>query len=102
VAILGVLLLVMMGQGAVILATAYFGLRILKVRKPARSIAVLLSWAAWNVFTVMGYAGLGGSFGFLDGLAVIVTLCMTSAISSVVFLLVWASWPARSQRVAGN
>jgi hypothetical protein len=44
VTILGVLFLAMMSQGAVILTTVYFELRILKVRKPARCIAVLLSW----------------------------------------------------------
>jgi hypothetical protein len=103
VIILAALLLVLAAQGAVVFATAYVGLRIFKVRHPARKfIAMLLSWAAWTFITLVGYAATDGSFGLFDGFGFVLILCATAMTSSVGFLLAWTLWPVRAARVAAN
>ncbi len=89
-----VLALVVLAQGAVIFATAYLALHLLKTRHPAAKVlAMALSWLLWIVLTCVAYFATGGDGSFMKGFAVILMLCVTASGASVAYLAVWMLWP---------
>ena len=83
-------LLFVAAQGAVIFGTAFLALRLLKTSHwMAKGAAMIASYALWSTFTIVGYFLLGGDGGLMDGFGMIVGLCITALISSIVYLVVW-------------
>ena len=80
-------------QGAVIFGSAFLFLRAFKMSYwLAKFLAMLVSYVAWVVFTVIGYGALGGGFGMMHGGLLLFGLTVTALISSVGYLLVWTFW----------
>jgi hypothetical protein len=52
-----------------------------------------VSYAGWVAATIVGYALIGGDGGLMDGFGMVLFLCFTALISSLVYLLLWAFWP---------
>lgn len=50
---------------------------------------MLLSWLAWSILTIAGYAALGGDGGLMDGFGLVLILCITALLGSLLFLLGW-------------
>lgn len=50
---------------------------------------ILLSWLAWCILTIAGYAALGGDGGLMDGFGLVLILCITALLGSLLFLLGW-------------
>ena len=96
--ILGLLMLLsfMATQGAAVFGTAYIGLRFLKTsRRLAKFAAMSASYTAWVALTIAGYALLGGDGGLMDGFGLVLSLCLTALVSSLVYLVIWTfSQPA--------
>ncbi|MFN3456040.1 MAG: hypothetical protein ACK4Z8_00515 [Novosphingobium sp.] len=50
---------------------------------------VILSWLAWCALTIAGYAALGGDGGLMDGFGLVLFLCITALLGSLIFLVGW-------------
>lgn len=50
---------------------------------------MLVSWLAWSILTIAGYAALGGDGGLMDGFGLVLILCITALLGSLLFLLGW-------------
>ena len=84
-------------QGAVVFATAYVGLNV--VRKsgwPAKIAAMAISYVAWISLTVGGYGLLGGDGGMMDGLLALLAVCLTATVSSTASTLAWLLFARRT------
>lgn len=87
-------------QGGVVFATAWLVLRIAGNSHPvAKLMAMALSLAAWLAITVGAYVLMGGEGGLMDGFAMILVLCFTASVSSVVYLIGWLVAPLWPRRV---
>lgn len=96
------LILFSIAQGAAIFGTAYLALRLLKTARWFSKVAAIsISHVAWVAFTISGYTLLGGEGGLMDGLGLVIFLCLTALISSLVYLLVWMLRPG-FRRVANS
>lgn len=77
-------------QGAAVFATAWLGLRLLKVSHWLGKIAAMaVSWLAWMTATVTAYVQLGGGGGLMDGGFLLLSFCATATASSMAYLVVW-------------
>lgn len=56
---------------------------------------MFLSWLAWCLLTIGGYAMLGGDGGLMDGFGLILVLCITALLGSLIFLLGWLLVPPK-------
>ena len=80
----------MVAQGAAVFGTAYLALRLLKTSHwLAKVAAMIVSYFVWVAVTLVGYMLLGGEGGLMDGFGFLLILCVTAAISSFVYLLIW-------------
>lgn len=85
------LILFAAAQGAAVFATAWLALRMLRrSSRIAKTIAMAASYAIWIAATLAGYIMLGGEGGFMDGFGMILFLCLTAIMSSLVYLLAWS------------
>lgn len=98
---LGLLMLIpfMALQGIATFATAFLASRVLRIGNTvlSRLMLMTMSWIAWIVFTIGGYAMLGGEGGFMDGFGLVWVLCLMSTIPTTVFATIWALRPATSR-----
>ena len=82
-------------QGAVIFATALAALRILRADvRLARLPAMVVSYGAWIVATITGYGLLGGEGGLMDGFGLVIMLCFTALISTLIYTVLWMLVPS--------
>ncbi|CAN7422134.1 hypothetical protein LJR225_002731 [Phenylobacterium sp. LjRoot225] len=91
---IGILVLVAFAaaQGAVVFATAWLALRLLKTSGGgAKAIAMAMSFAGWVTVTLVGYFMLGGDGGFMDGFGFVLSLCLSALASSLIYMLAWIS-----------
>jgi hypothetical protein len=89
------IILFSIAQGAAIFGTAYLALRLLKTAHRFSKVAAMsVSYAAWVALTIAGYTLLGGEGGLMDGFGLVIFLCLTALISSLVYLLMWMLRPA--------
>ena len=92
--VLAATLVFVAAQGGAIFATAFLALRFLQADQPAARLpAMLVSYAAWVLATVIGYMMLGGEGGLMDGFGMVLMLCFTALISTFVYSAVWALAP---------
>lgn len=54
------------------------------------------SYLSWIAFTIGAYLLLGGEGGLMDGFLLVLYLCFTAMISSLVFLIGWLFYPSRN------
>jgi hypothetical protein len=91
---LALALLFIIAQGAAVFGTAWIGTRLIGTSsRLAKAAAMALSYVGWAAFTLAAYACFGGDAGFFDGFGLILFLCFTALISSLVYGLAWAFWP---------
>ena len=91
------ILLFAAAQGAAVFATAYLGLRLLKKSHwLAKGAAMAASYAGWSSLTLIGYALMSGDGGLMDGFGLVLVLCLTALVSSIVYAVVWAMLPRRT------
>ena len=82
-------------QGAVVFATAFIILRVLRnTYWLAKLAAMTLSYSAWIAFTVWGYFALGGDGSFMKGFSIVLIFCATALGSSIAYLLGWLILPS--------
>ena len=87
-------LLFLAAQGGVIFATAFFCLKKFGwTHWFAKCAAMTVSWFLWVVITFVGYFMLGGDGGFMDGAGMIMMLCFSALISTVIFSVGWIVVP---------
>jgi hypothetical protein len=88
-------------QGVVVFVTAWLALKFFKLQsnwwKPT---LMAISWIFWITFTLVGYFALGGEGGFMDGMGMVLMLCMTCLVSTFVYTIVWVA--ARKTKVETN
>lgn len=81
-------------QGGVIFLTALVAVRRLGLdSNAARIVSMVLSWAGWIVFTLIGYFALGGEGGIMDGFGMLLILFRTASISAFIYLIAWICLP---------
>lgn len=77
-------------QGGAVFATACWGLHRLGTDHwLAKVAAMAVSYAGWIIFTFIVYALIGGEGGYMDGFALLLSLCWTALVSSFLYLLAW-------------
>jgi hypothetical protein len=77
-------------QGGAVFATAWWGLRRLGTDHwLAKAAAMAVSYAAWIAFTLLLYTLMGGQGGYMDGFALLLSLCWTALVSSGLYLAAW-------------
>jgi hypothetical protein len=81
---------IMVAQGGVVLATARFARqRAGGNRWWSKVAAMIASYLGWTAFTIGGYILLGGGGGLMEGMGLILFLCFTAMIASVIYLAIW-------------
>ena len=89
-------------QGAAIFATAYLAARLLKSSHWFTKCCVMaVSYATWIAVTLIGYSMLGGEGGLMDGFGLMLSLCFTALVSSVIFTTGWLAAPLFQRAVNG-
>jgi hypothetical protein len=84
------MLLFVAAQGGVVFAVAWWLTRRFGAgHASAKATAMAVSYAAWIGLTVLVYALLGGEGGLMDGFGLLLFLCFTALVSSLVYLVVW-------------
>ncbi len=93
-------MLIAFAQGAVVMVTASFLVRLFRsATNWSKMSAVALSYVGWVTFTIGGYAWLGGEGGLMDGFGLVLFLCFTAGLSSLVLLIAWTlEKPPKPQR----
>jgi len=85
-------------QGGAIFATAFLCLRRLGAdQRLNRLPAIMVSYAVWIMFTLIGYFMLGGEGGLMDGFGLVLMLCVTALISALVYAAVRSFVPSRER-----
>ncbi|MBB4615523.1 hypothetical protein [Novosphingobium taihuense] len=84
------LILIASVQGLVVFGSAYAlwhwrGFSNVWLKAPL----MLMSWLGWCILTIAGYAALGGDGGLMDGFGLVLILCITALLGSLLFLLGW-------------
>jgi hypothetical protein len=82
-------------QGGAIFASAFLVLHLLGANQRINRLpAMILSYVAWIAATIMGYAVLGGEGGLMDGFGLVLMLCFTALISTLVYTAIWNIVPS--------
>ncbi len=98
---LAMIALFMAAQGGAIFATAYGARRLLGGTGSVSKLgAMLASWMAWVIATVIGYVAIGGEGGFMDGAMLIILPLFLSIFSVAAYTALWIAIPALQRRAA--
>ena len=82
-------------QGFAVVSTALIVAKFLGITRWFGKIAaVLISYAGWITFTLIGYAIFGGEGGFMDGFGLMLMLCFTALLSSMFWTAAWFAAPS--------
>ena len=92
-----------LAQGGAIFGTAYFAWRKFSLKSASwKPALMIISYLGWIALTLAAYTGLGGDGGLMDGFGMLLTLFLTAAISSFIYLCAWLLapyfWSIRSQK----
>jgi hypothetical protein len=87
-------------QGGAVFLTAWLAHRYLALAagwwKP---MLMLLSYFAWVFATGIGWSLLGGGWGLMEGGVMILSLFVSAALSSLVFLVFWLVLPLMNKKL---
>jgi len=79
-------------EGALVFAVAWIGTRVLGLTGRADRIrAMAVAWAGSASLLLGGYLLAGGSGALMEGMGLVLTLCVASAIGSLVTAILWVT-----------
>jgi hypothetical protein len=91
---IALLLLFAAAQVGVIFLTAWLAWRYFKLVSGLwKPLLMFVSWLAWCVLTLAGYGALGGDGGFMDGMGMMLALCLSALVSTAVYCVIWGIAP---------
>ncbi len=86
-------------QGGVVLTTAWLANRSFRfVSGWRKAMLMLLSYFGWVFAAGVGWSFLGGGWGLMEGGIMILSLFVSGALSSLVFLVFWLVLPLMTKK----
>ncbi len=93
-------LLFFFAQGCAVFFTAFVALKLLKWQNWfSKCFAMLISYVSWIALALFAYFSAGGEGGFMDGGEMVMLLCASTLVSSVIFTAGWIIVPNLRKKV---